>query len=76
MSKLVKREDFTNMVELWYTDDEKIGTFQLLECEKHGTGISFTDKSGADRCIECIKYFMGHSPSSGESKSKAKETQL
>lgn len=55
MSKLVKRDDFTDMVELWYTDDEKIGTFQTLFCEEHGNGWSFTDKSGADNCIECIK---------------------
>lgn len=55
MSKLIKRNDFTDMVELWFTDDEKIGTFQNLECEIHGLGICFTDKSGADNCIECIK---------------------
>lgn len=54
MSKLIRHEDFEDMVELWYTDDEKIGTFQILECETHGNGISFTDKSGADNCIECI----------------------
>lgn len=55
MSKLVKRKDFSNMVELWFTDDERIGTFQKLECDVHGTAWSFTDKSGADNCIECIK---------------------
>lgn len=55
MSKLVVRKDFTDMVELWYTDDEKIGTFQTLFCEEHGNGWSFTDKSGADNCIECVK---------------------
>lgn len=55
MSKLVVREDFTEMVELWFTDDEKIGTFQRLECEIHGTEWCFTDKSGTDNCIECIK---------------------
>ena len=60
MSKLVKREDFTDMVELWYTDDEKIGTFQTLFCEIHGNELSFTDKSGADNCIECIKDMFEH----------------
>lgn len=55
MSKLVKREDFPNMIELWFTDDEKIGTFQTLQCDVHGDGWSFTDKSGSDHCIECIK---------------------
>lgn len=55
MSKLIKREDFTDVVELWYTDDKKIGTFQTLECGEHGTGWFFTDESGTDNCIECIK---------------------
>lgn len=55
MSKIVKREDFTDMIELWFSDDEKIGTFQTLECKAHGTAWSFTDKSGTDNCIECIK---------------------
>jgi len=55
MSKLIKNEQFTDMVELWFTDDEKIGTFQTLFCEMHGNGWSFTDKSGTDNCIECIK---------------------
>ncbi len=55
MSNLVKREDFTDMVELWYTEDERIGTFQKLECDIHGTEWSFTDKSGADNCLECVK---------------------
>lgn len=55
MSKLIKRDDFTDMVELWFTDDEKIGTFQTLDCMEHGTNWCFTDKSGADICIECVK---------------------
>lgn len=55
MSKLVKREDFTDMVEVWFTDNEKLGTFQTLFCETHGNGWSFTAKGGADYCIECIK---------------------
>ena len=55
MSKLIVRDDFTEMVELWFTDDEKIGTFSTMECEEHGTSWFFTDKSGADNCIECIK---------------------
>jgi hypothetical protein len=55
MSKLVKREDFPDMVEVWYTDDEQIGTFQTLFCEVHGNGWIFTAKGGADYCIECIK---------------------
>lgn len=55
MSKLIKREDFTEIVELWFSDDEKIGTFQVLDCDEHGNSWSFTDKSGADNCIECIK---------------------
>ena len=59
MSKLIVREDFTNMVEVWYTDDEKIGTFQQLFCEEHGDGWSFTAKGGADYCIECIKDMCG-----------------
>lgn len=55
MTKLIQRKDFTEMVELWYADDEKIGTFQTLDCEDHGTTWFFTDKSGADNCIDCIK---------------------
>jgi hypothetical protein len=55
VSKIVKREDFTDMVELWFTDDEKIGTFQIMQCEEHGNVWHFTDKSGADNCIDCIK---------------------
>lgn len=55
MSNLVKREDFTDMVELWYTDNEKIGTFQTLMCKGHGNGWHFTDKSGVDNCLDCIK---------------------
>jgi hypothetical protein len=58
MSKLKINEQFTNMVEVWYTDDEKIGTFQTLECEVHGGTWCFTDKSGADNCIECVKEMI------------------
>lgn len=55
MSKLIKIDDFTEMVEIWFTDTEKIGTFQTLECKTHGNEWHFTDKSGTDNCIECIK---------------------
>ena len=56
MSKLVKQvASIQTYVQLWFTDDESLGTFQYLECEEHGTSLCFTDKSGADNCIECIK---------------------
>lgn len=55
MSNLKKVDGFTNLVELWYSDEEKIGTFQMLDCDTHGTALSFSDKSGADNCIDCIK---------------------
>lgn len=42
-------------VQIWYTPDEKIGEFQLLDCEEHGTQLSFTDKSGADYCMACME---------------------
>ena len=58
MSKLVKDDHFSSMYHLWYASDEKIGTFQILYCDKHGNTLSFTDKSGADNCIKCIEELM------------------
>jgi len=56
MSTLIKREDFTEMVELWSNNhDKKVGVFQRLECEEHGIEWSYTDEYGTDICIECVK---------------------
>jgi hypothetical protein len=57
MSYLLK-DEYGPYAHLNYTDDEKIGTFWVLHCEKHGDTLSFTDKSGADNCIECIKELI------------------
>lgn len=35
--------------------DEHIGIFQSLNCEKHGDTLHFTDQTGSDHCIICIK---------------------
>ena len=55
MSKLVKNKDFTGMVELYNNLGEQIGTFQELECQEHGTEWHFTDSTGSDNCMSCIK---------------------
>ena len=35
--------------------DEQIGTFQELHCDSHGDTLHFTDMTGSDHCIICIK---------------------
>ena len=56
MSKLVKNKYFTNMVELYDNlGEEKLGVFQELECLEHGTEWHFTDSSGSDNCMGCIR---------------------
>ena len=55
MSKLVKDNYFGQTAHLMYTDDEKIGTFQILQCDVHGDVLHFTDYSGSDNCIRCIE---------------------
>ena len=34
---------------------EHIGTFQSLQCEKHGDTLHFTDQTGSDHCLVCMK---------------------
>lgn len=60
MSKIVIDKKYPKYVQLWFTDDEQIGTFWTLHCEKHGDGLSFTDKSGADNCIKCIEDMINN----------------
>lgn len=55
MSKLVKRDDFDDMVEVICADGKSIGTFQRLECDEHGTEWHYSDTSGSDNCFECVK---------------------
>lgn len=55
MSKLVKRDDFDDMVEIVRLDGESLGTFQVLDCDEHGNEWHYTDTSGSDNCFECIK---------------------
>ena len=55
MSKLVNDNYFGQTAHLMYTDDEKIGTFQILQCDVHGDVLHFTDYSGSDNCIRCIE---------------------
>lgn len=45
-----------------YTDDEKIGTFQILQCDVHGNVLHFTDYSGSDNCIKCIERNLINNP--------------
>lgn len=47
--------DSLGRVILRNTMDELLGVFQILECEKHGNVLHFTDQSGSDNCIVCIK---------------------
>jgi len=58
MSRLVKDDDLERTVHLMYTDDENIGTFQILQCDVHGDVLHFTDYSGANNCIRCIERDM------------------
>lgn len=57
MSHQLIEDNGLGQLELWFSidDDEKIGTFQLLNCEEHGDTIHFTDMSGADNCVTCIE---------------------
>ena len=55
MSKLVNDNHFEQTAHLMYTDDEKIGTFQVLHCDVHDDVLHFTDYSGSDNCITCIE---------------------
>lgn len=34
---------------------EFLGMFQILQCEKHGNVLHFTDVSGSDNCAICVK---------------------
>mgnify|MGYP000896230453 FL=1 len=55
MSKLVNDNYFGQTAHLMYTDDDKVGTFQILQGDVHGNVLHFTDYSGADNCIRCIE---------------------
>lgn len=59
MSNKVKKGEY---VELWYSDLKMVGTFQMLNCEVHGDELCFTDTSGADNCVECIKDMLELKP--------------
>lgn len=37
------------------TNDVNYGTFSYLECQVHDTSFSFTDSTGSDWCIKCLK---------------------
>lgn len=57
MSKLIKKDSYPS-IEVWYSNDERIGMFWILNCETHGDELNFTDKSGSDYCLECIKEML------------------
>lgn len=58
MSKLTPHTQFEGMIDLMFTDTERIGTFQLLECDEHGTTMAFTDHSGSDNCLACVEDML------------------
>ncbi len=55
MSELKVNDEFDEMVDLFWLGGDKIGTFSRMECDQHGTEWCYTDVSGSDHCIECIK---------------------
>lgn len=54
MSKRLPVDDLGRVV-LKNVMGEYLGMFQNMHCEEHGDVLHFTDQSGDDNCVVCIK---------------------